>query len=300
MATVAGIGAALWSQRHALGAFSWRANLLEFLVASCLLAVAPLAQGISYWAALQFAGNRRAEPETALLVFTRALLLRYAPTGALAFVYRFRSRRRHGADQAQVATATVYEQVIACLTGVCVGVIFYALAGEAPPLYALALLALGITAGLIARPGTLGRWLEHKLAGRFELGALLDARQQLVVSGINACGWITTSAGNAFLAFHLIGGRVPLLVLSGAFALAWAAGTIIPVLPGGLGPREAILVLLLGSWLSTGSATALALALRLASMAGEFLAIGLSELAWRYAERAHSGPPSSEAHRSAA
>jgi uncharacterized membrane protein YbhN (UPF0104 family) len=65
----------------------------------------------------------------------------------------------------------------------------------------------------------------------------------------------------------------------------------VPFAPSGLGVREATLIALLAPSLGVGPATALTVGLRLANVAGDFLAIGMIEAAralapcWRRASR---------------
>ena len=58
----------------------------------------------------------------------------------------------------------------------------------------------------------------------------------------------------------------------GAYGLAWLAGTVTPGAPGGLGVREAVLVLQLGDALTVPVATVAALSLRLVTTLGDGIA----------------------------
>jgi uncharacterized membrane protein YbhN (UPF0104 family) len=60
-----------------------------------------------------------------------------------------------------------------------------------------------------------------------------------------------------------------------------AAGFVVPLLPGGLGLRNGTLIAFLATTRGVGAATAIAIALRLANTLGEFLAVGLVELAYQ-------------------
>ncbi|EQA97213.1 hypothetical protein L286_23070 [Sphingobium sp. HDIP04] len=62
------------------------------------------------------------------------------------------------------------------------------------------------------------------------------------------------------------------------FMLAWLAGFVIPVAPGGLGVREAALLALAGDGMSATSLLAAVLALRVASLGGD-LTYGLGTMA---------------------
>ena len=63
---------------------------------------------------------------------------------------------------------------------------------------------------------------------------------------------------------------------SGALVLSWLVGTVTPGAPGGIGVREAALVILLGPTLGEAVALAVALLLRLVTTAGELLYFGAS------------------------
>jgi hypothetical protein len=88
--------------------------------------------------------------------------------------------------------------------------------------------------------------------------------------GINTVAWC--GYGTAF--FWLARGTIPSLPITwpgatGAFALAYLVGFIVPV-PGGVGVREATLIVLLGSQVGTVPVTALALVSRLATLTNQF------------------------------
>ena len=61
------------------------------------------------------------------------------------------------------------------------------------------------------------------------------------------------------------------------FLLAWLAGFIVPVAPGGLGVREAALLALAGGGVPAAGLMAATLALRVSSIAGD-LVYGLATL----------------------
>lgn len=85
-----------------------------------------------------------------------------------------------------------------------------------------------------------------------------------------------------------------LLVSTGAYALAWAAGFLVVVVPAGLGVREAALTVALSGYLPTSDALALALVSRVVMTVGDGLAAGVAGLL-RPAKRA-SRPPHAGEH----
>lgn len=85
-------------------------------------------------------------------------------------------------------------------------------------------------------------------------------------------------AALSMVAVSLALGVEPRLALAGAwaaFAISWLAGYVLLVTPGGLGAREAILVVLLEPLLGPVLALAVALLSRIAYTGGELIAIGL-------------------------
>jgi uncharacterized membrane protein YbhN (UPF0104 family) len=75
------------------------------------------------------------------------------------------------------------------------------------------------------------------------------------------------------VSFPSVGSEGHFWLLTGVFAVSWIAGYVTPGAPGGLGIREAIMVLMLDPVLGTGVALSLALVLRIVTTAGD--AIGL-------------------------
>jgi dolichol-phosphate mannosyltransferase len=82
----------------------------------------------------------------------------------------------------------------------------------------------------------------------------------------------------ALVADGLLGSAAPgALVLLGAFALSLTVGALVPLLPAGLGPRDAALTVALASVAGPGAAAMLAIALRAVSFAAELLAVAVAE-----------------------
>ena len=117
-----------------------------------------------------------------------------------------------------------------------------------------------------------------------------------------AAGWLLWGF-QAWLLLHDVTGKGPgvLLVSIGAYALAWSAGTMVVIFPGGIGPRELALIAALAPVATRGPALVVAVLSRLLmtgsdlAWAGAGLLIGRS-LA-RAVRRAKAAPP--EAYESA-
>ena len=280
VALVAGLTLTLVAHRDALAAVDWSIEPLALAGAIALLAVAPLAQALTLRIALRRLGAGAQRVET-LRIWARSFLLRYEPSGAVGFVYRVRERERLGATTPQVLTATGYEQLAAVTAGALVAVAAFAAAGGRPPLTALLIAAVLLATAVAARPALLGdrvaRWLSRR--GVAVAGPMRGRTLALMIA-VNAAGWAATAAGAVLLADGLLGAAAPsALLLLGAFALSSVIGALMPLLPAGLGPRDAALTVALSPVLGPGAAALLALALRVVSFAAELLAVAVAELA---------------------
>jgi glycosyltransferase 2 family protein len=281
--TLVGVAIALYGQRRAIEDFDWHVSLWALTGSILLFAVAPIVQGASFWLILRFLAVP-ARLDEALVVWMRSFLLRYAPTGALAFVLRVREGKRlGGATRSTILTASGYEQLGALASGAVACVLGFALARSWPPLVALAISIGAIGAAVAARPAFLGRFLQSFLAGRgVELPTLLRGRALALVVAVNALGWLATGAATWTLIAALTDEPVPALAwLVGVYAFAWMLGFLVPIFPGGLGMRDGTLAVSLAVPFGAGVATGLALALRLANTVGELVAIAGTEGAYR-------------------
>lgn len=137
---------------------------------------------------------------------------------------------------------------------------------------ALVLGCLLATAGLGV--WAVGRLLQkHKLPSARVLGiTAVIAAANFVVLGTVLSLVLQVVAPEAPLSFPFI---------AAAYAYAWILGTVTPGAPGGIGVREAILVLLLAPYCGESPALAAAIYLRLATSLADLLSFMLG-LAWRH------------------
>jgi dolichol-phosphate mannosyltransferase len=166
-------------------------------------------------------------------------------------------------------------------------------AGVDPPVLAIVLFVAAAVAAVAARPRFVGGWLHDRLRARgIETAGPLRGRTLALMVALDAAGWVATGLGAWTLARALgATGGLDAFLLLGAFALSWLLGVLVPLAPGGLGLREGSLIVSLAAAIGAGPATALALALRLASFAGELLAIAVAEVAAvLLARRAEAAP----------
>lgn len=279
--TVAGVGWALYSQRQAIADFDWSINAGGLAIAILLMAMGPIFQSFSFWDALRAFGPR---PQllAVVVVWCRSFLLRYSPTGALAFVYRVRQGVRLDADNKQILAASAYEQYAALQAGLTIAVACFWIDGGSIPIWAIGLFAAGLLLALLARPQLLGGRVKSMMANRgIELPELLQGRRIIQIVSFNLIAWVLVAYGN-WLLFRSLAPDVDvsLLYFSASFILACVVGIIIPMLPGGLGVREAVLVALLAPVMPAGVAVTIVIGLRIVATIAEFVAIGLGEIAY--------------------
>jgi glycosyltransferase 2 family protein len=284
--TLAGVGLALWSQRAAIGAFDWTLAPGTLAAAVALFAVPPVLQGVSFWIILRRLGVPT-PLRAGMHVWMRSFAVRYAPSGALAFVLRIREQKRLAATRGHIWTASAYEQLVALTSGAIACVVAFAAVQTRPPLPALAIATAAIGVGIALRPGFLGGWVQGVLARRgVEIPAILRGRELAAVVALNAAGWLATGAAAWLLVDALTAGDPPSLGwLIGVYAFAWLLGFVVPLLPGGLGLRDGTLAAFLATAFGAGPAAAVAVALRFANTIGELVAVGATELVYAAVRR---------------
>lgn len=242
---VGGLAYAVWANRRGVTAVEWNESWAAFAGAATLFAVAPLAQAVTFVLALRGLGAPAPWLGT-VTVWTRSFLFRYAPSGAVGYVYRLRRTDRLGAEPSLVLKATGLEQLSALLAGAVVAVAGFTLAGS-----------VGTAAAARGR-GIVGR------------------------TAVNAAAWLPTGLAVWLLVTHLADEEgLSFAWLLGAYACAWLVGFVVPFAPGGLGLREGTFAAFLAGPLGAAAAVTVAVVVRLASTLGELIAIGAVELAWR-------------------
>jgi glycosyltransferase 2 family protein len=246
---------------------------------------------VTAWWWLLGAWGRRPAFAAAYAVWARSQVAKYLPGNVFHYLGRQLLGARAGVGQAPLAGAAVLEMVsilaaaagllglTAAVGGGAAG--WGSTAGRALLYSAIALVALAaVGAGLrrltglsAVAPRLLGRLIRGADGTPWRLGALITAiafhAGFLVGSGAVLAALLRAGWGEQPLAFSR---------LLGAYALAWAAGTVTVGAPAGLGVREAVLTLELSASLGQGTAAALAVLFRLVTVAGDLLTAGAG---WR-------------------
>jgi len=180
--------------------------------------------------------------------WTRTQALRYLPGGIWAPASRFVTIRGPAVDRLATVGA---ENVLALCAALAIGGLALALAGD--PLWLLALVAAAapaLAARRVARvsrlDGARSRRATASYVGAFGAYALFAVLVQTAVSGWDS----------------------PLAVAGGA-AVAWAAGLVVIITPGGVGTRELAYAALLSGELAQADAAAGAILMRLVTIVAE-------------------------------
>ena len=130
-----------------------------------------------------------------------------------------------------------------------------------------------LVVGVIAAIATVVRRVSRRTTEPISVHSFAAASAVITVS-------LLLSGLSAYFLLASIGeGLAPMWYVVGAFALSWITGLLTPGAPGGLGVRESVLIVLLGSYLSASAALAIALLHRLITTLVD-LAAGLFGYLW--------------------
>jgi hypothetical protein len=272
---VAGLALAVRSQWDAITDLDWAGAWPTLLGSAALFAVAPLAQASTSWIILRRLGAQAPFGES-MAIWANSYVLRYAPSGALALVYRVRERDRVHATREQILASEAYENLGSMTAGACALLIGFAALGTFPPWLGLAVAVPVVIVAVAVRPKFLGRFAQALLA-RFGIDTpLLRGRQLILVVLVNLAAWLATGLGFLALLNGLTDEDSPgLLWALATYSVGYLVGFVTPFLPGGLGAREGTLVAVLAPRYGAGAATGIALASRLAVTLGEAIAVCL-------------------------
>jgi hypothetical protein len=208
-------------------------------------------------------------------VYAVSQISKYLPGNVFQHIARFGLAVREGGSSTRVvATMTLESLVLVAVALV------------------LALAALGDRA--LAVGPQVPFWMLATL-GVVATIALATSRRKLLLLGREVLGEARSSlllVVPLHLAFFALGGlglkaighaisptdTVTVLLAAGSFSAAWLAGFLTPGSPAGIGVREAVLLLLLGSVYAAGTAGAVVASFRLATVLGDVLLFGIGLL----------------------
>ena len=257
---------ALRGQRHQIGAALGRLSWESAVTAEVTLIVGLITSLLAWRVILTSLGSPLRATDAAR-IFYLGQLGKYLPGSVWPVVAQMEMGSAYDVPRTSMFWATAVAMVLALVSGAMVGVTAVpALASNGGGAYLLVFIAVPVGLvvlhprvlnGLVALATRLFRRepLEHRIA----LGALVRAFLLTLVT------WVCNGLHILILARSIgSGSTVALIPLSfGGFAIAWVAGFLFLVSPAGVGVRETVLILCLGTVLTTAAATAVALISRL-------------------------------------
>ncbi len=219
-------------------------------------------------------------------LYTKSNLYKYLPGNVFHFVGRNQIAEECSVSHADIAFATVLEIAIQCACAVLTGLILsFGFVTDYLRDKTMLVLVV-ITAGCLAA-AALAFLVKKKFHSRWEKvkGLLTGKGRKAVLEVILLHFLIQLCNGILFLVlFQSMGGAVPARLCAsvvGIYCFAWLVGFVTPGAPGGLGIREAMLSLFLGSLADPGLIAAAVLLNRIVTVFGDLTGFGYSMLIGR-------------------
>jgi len=262
-----------FSLRASLGDALARIPWSHFLLAVSWYAAGGLLLGWVWMLLVRTGVGSRVEARPLVASHLRSQLGKYLPGNVVHFAWRHLAARAQGADHRALALALALESLLLLGAGALLALSVVAdprIAARFPWAAKLAWLApllpaLALAAGFaFARRRGVGRQAAPRLALAFAL---------CVVFMLLAALALRTLAAEPRL--------LPFTAWCGWLSLAWAVGYVTPGAPGGIGLREAVLVLGLDPVFGEADALALAVAYRLVTVVADGVLAVAGFLSWR-------------------
>ncbi|HSR25566.1 MAG TPA: lysylphosphatidylglycerol synthase domain-containing protein [Candidatus Eisenbacteria bacterium] len=258
------------------------------LAGALVLCVVATTMSFLLWRGVLAALGSAVPVGTGARIFFLAQLGKYVPGSVWPVVAQMRMGREAGVPRQRMGLAFVLTLGLSVLWGLIVGLLAVPalLSGDGRRWW-LVLLALPV-AGVLLVPRALNAALDLalRLLRRPGLDQPLSGRAIAVASAWMIALWAVFGLHVWLLVVGLGGDPAAALPVSiGGFALAFAVGPLLVVLPAGAGVREAVLVVLLASVLRTAEATAVALTSRGLLMVTDGLLAAAGAVPWRSGRR---------------
>lgn len=286
---------ALRGQRHEIGSALDRLSWQACAGAVIALVLGLVAVFLAWRVVLTSLGSHLGTRDAAQIYFL-GQLGKYLPGSVWPVVAQMEMGAAHEVPRASMFWATTVAIVVGIVSGAVVGVLAVpSLLSQSGNGYLLALIAIPLGLVLL-HPRVLNRLvaIALRIFRREPLEHQITRRAVIQCFGFYVIAWLLQGL-QIFLLAHSIGGDAgSLLFLSiGAYAIAFVCGFLFIVAPAGLGVREAVLILCLGTVLSTSSATAVALVSRLLVTLADAIVGGLALVSYlAFGRRRRQASPS--------
>lgn len=280
-----------WKYASAFPSVEWNGGVAGIFVVMILAYLAICTMSGLAWHLWLKAVREPSRATLAVVLWLLSQFAKYVPGSIAHHIARVALGRRHGLGTAGVVVTIGLEQSWALTAGVIVAITSLAIAGPAlvagmalpslPTILAVTAVALLLPSAGIwligeRRPAFMNRWLGPAQIAHPGFGTLTVC---LLIYSANffISGWILD-----LLARQVFGAADDhVLLATGVYAVAWVAGLVTLVAPGGIGVREAILLAGLTPAYGAGTALGVAVAFRAVTLLGD----GLGFLAGFLAEK---------------
>lgn len=263
----------IYSDLHNVSAHLQAKTLAVAIAVAFLYGAALYLLAFSWTILLLRLTDRTVEVSAALKTYATTTLGKYLPGNIFHYVGRQVAAKQMGCGQAAAAQATAMEiagHLIAA--GLVILVLLPFAAGDVKWVRAMAIpfsgrwtLTLLVAVAVIAGLAVLG---SRKLKWCSEL----DWRTLALAASLQLAFFVLYAALGVWLALNVLATSPEIIpVLALAYLLAWLVGFVTPGAPGGLGVREACLVLVLGPYGDPAAILAFAALSRAALLVGEGL-----------------------------
>ena len=251
---------------------------------ACVLA-ALVCTMLSWRALMAGMGSPLSVSVTSRVVFV-GQLGKYLPGSVWPVLAQMELATEHKVPRARTAAASVISMCLSLLCALIVALLTLPFAHGLAKYWWGFLIALPLLVCLYAPVLNWLLRLSFKILRREPPEQALSGRVILVAMAWYLVSWIFYGLQIYVMALRL--GVHPLsgLTLSiGAFALSWAIGFVIILAPAGTGFRDAMLVAVLSTQMSVGSATAITLVSRIATALADGIAAGAAVIFYKYKQR---------------
>ncbi len=263
----------LYSNSRDLFTDQWHFRAGPLALSLVVLLAAEAMFGV-FWHLIFLALGTRVSLRTSFRSVLLGQLAKYVPGKVFTLMARIHLMGQGGAREETTVVAQVIEAAALCVSGVLVGGVWGLTVPELRAHGSFRALFLVIPVGLLLmHPVVLRRpvaFLARKL-GRADVELRASYASLLGITLCYTLSWVAFGVG--LYCLSAAGGTTPASVWDcvGAYALAWVAGFVSIVAPGGLGVREATLGALLSRQLGGPPAMALALLARVWVTVGEII-----------------------------
>src|SRR4051812_17412285 len=217
-------------------------------------------------------------PRAAVRVYFVSQLGKYIPGSVWALVAQMELAKEHRVPRQRGASAALLAMATTIATGCAVAAVTLPLtSSDATHRYWWLLILAPIFLALL-HPRVVAYALNTalRLARRKPLERTADLGTMAVTVAWTALGWLLFGV-HAWLLVRAAGGS-GFFLATGAYALAFTAGFLVVIAPGGLGVREAALTVALGSVLASGAPLIVALVSRVVMTVADLVWAGAAVL----------------------